>query len=72
MSDLDFWGYSVLDIIKMNYEGLAPAIVRASGLSEKELIAAVTGRRMGSGNDAEILACSRILSAVLGGPDLIT
>ena len=67
----DFWGIFVADIIKMDYEELVPAISNASGLTETELIASVTKRRIDSDSDAEVLACSRILSAVIGGPDLL-
>lgn len=65
----DFWGYVVPSIITMEYEELPVAICKASGLSETEVIAEVTKRRMESDDDAEIFACSRILSALIGGPD---
>lgn len=67
----DFWGYVVPDIITMDYVELPDVICKASGLSETEIIAELTKRRMKSDSDAEILACSRILSALIGGPDLM-
>ncbi len=66
-----FWGYAVPDVITMDYEELPSVICEASGMTETEIIAMVTKRRMESDDDAEVLACSRILSALIGGPDLM-
>lgn len=65
----DFFGWKVSDIITMNYTELPKVICESSGLSETEVIAEMTRRRMESNDDAEIFACSRILSALIGGPD---
>lgn len=68
----DFWGISVANVIRMEYEELADEISKASGgLKETDIVVEVTKRRKGSDSDAEILACSRIISAYLGGPDVI-
>lgn len=66
-----FWDYMVADLVKMSYEELPGVIREASGLSDTDLIAALTKRRMDSDSHAEIFTCSRILSALIGGPDLL-
>lgn len=67
----DFWGYSVSDVVKMDYAELK-TVIEASGLPETDVFAVVTKRRVDSDSDAEIFACSRILSAMVGGPDLMS
>ncbi len=65
----DFWGYVIPEVITMDYEELPKAICEASKLDETEIIAVLTKRRMETDSDAERHACSRILSALIGGPD---
>lgn len=68
----DFWGISVANVIRMDYANLAETISQAcEGLSETAIVVEVTKRRKSSDSDAEILACSRIISAFIGGPDVL-
>lgn len=68
----DFWGISVANVIRMEYVNLAKTISQASGgLSETAIVVEVTKRRKASDSDAEILACSRIISAFIEGPDVL-
>lgn len=66
-----FWGMNVAEILNMEYALLAEKVIRASGLSADEVIAEVTRRRVNANSDAETLACSRIISACLDGPDVV-
>jgi len=66
-----FWGFSVAEILKMEYDSIEPTLLDASGLSIEAIVIDVTKRRAASKSDAETLACSRIISAMLNGPDVI-
>lgn len=66
-----FWGISAKDIVKMEYDELASSVREASGYDDESLIVLITRRRMESDSDLEILACSRILCAVLDKPDIM-
>lgn len=68
----DFWGISVADVIRMEFEEIVPTISEASGgLSESKIVVEVTKKRIASESHARTLACSRIISAFIGGPDII-
>ena len=68
----DFWGISVADVIRMDYAKLYMEIRVASGdMADMDVIVEVTKRRIDADSDAERLACSRIISSFLNGPDVI-
>lgn len=67
-----FWTYSAKDIMGMNYEQIKDTIIKAATPSSAEEIAVmVTRRRESASSPAEQLACSRILSALIDGPDVL-
>lgn len=66
-----FWGVTSADIIKMKYSELVPFVRVASGLSDEEIVVSITKRRQQATGDAETLACSRIISAFIDGPDVV-
>lgn len=66
-----FWGFTVADILRIPFADIEEQLLFASKLTIEELVIAVTKRRKDSESDAEILACNRIISACVKGPDVI-
>jgi len=67
-----FWNFSTRDIITMPYAEIEDNILReAVPLDKQEIIVEMTRRRASATSIAEQLACSRVISAFLGGPDVI-
>ena len=68
----NFWTYSVKDIMGMKYEDIKENIMKAAEpLTVDEIGVAVMERREGVESLAERLACCRILSALIDGPDVL-
>lgn len=67
-----FWQYTAKEIMGMKYEKIKGSIMAAaSPASVEEIAVTVTKRREASQSPAEKLACSRILSALIDGPDVL-
>lgn len=66
-----FWGYSVSEIIRMDYNDLSFAVLEASKMSYETVVEVIARRRAMTSNHAEILACNRIISAMIDGPDVL-
>lgn len=72
MKTESFWGYSAKEIMGMDYRDIKGNIMSAaSPASMEEIGVAVTKRREEADSPAERLACSRILSALIDGPDVL-
>lgn len=67
-----FWCYSAKDIMAMPYEQVKNNVLEAAKPSTIEDVAVVVAkRRETTESPAEQLACSRILSALIDGPDVL-
>jgi len=67
-----FWVYSTREIITMPYAEIEEKITQeAAPLDKNEIVVELTKRKISATSTAEQLACSRIVSALLGGPDVI-
>lgn len=67
-----FWGYSAREIIVMPFSEISSCVSeKASPLEKNEIVVALTVRRSASTSAAERLACSRIMSALVDGPDVL-
>lgn len=67
-----FWGYSAKDVIVMPFAEVSERILKnASPLKKNEIIVALTKRRTATTSAAERLACNRIMSALVDGPDVL-
>lgn len=67
-----FWGYSAKDIILMPFAEISECILeKASPLEKEEIVVVLTKRRHATTSAAERLACNRIMSALVDGPDVL-
>jgi len=67
-----FWGYSAKEIMGMDYGSIKGNILSAASPASMEAIGVlITRRREYAESPAEQLACSRILSALIDGPDVL-
>lgn len=67
-----FWGLSAKEIVTMEYSCIAGTIMtNAAPMSAEDIAVAIVKRRDTVESDAEKLACNRILSALIGGPDVL-
>ena len=67
-----FWGYSARQIIIMPFAEVSQCILaNASPLEKNEIVVILTKRRNVATSAAERLACNRIMSALVDGPDVL-
>ena len=67
-----FWNYSAKDIMAMGYKDIKKEILAAAAPANIEEVAVtLTKRREAADSPAEQLACNRILSALIEGPDVL-
>lgn len=67
-----FWRYSTREIITMKFEDIKECISEcAPDMSREDIVVELTKRKRAATSVAEQLACNRIVSAFLGGPDVI-
>lgn len=66
-----FWGLSVQQILGMDYEDIPACIYENSNMEVTAIVEKVTMMRQKARGQAFKLACSRIISAMINGPDVL-
>ena len=67
-----FWNYSTKDIMAMKYDMIKENVLDAAAPASIEDVAVeLTKRKEVAESPAEQLACNRILSALIEGPDVL-
>ena len=67
-----FWGLGAREIVAMEYSEIADVVMeKAAPMTMEEVAVEIIRRRDAAESDAERLACNRILSALIGGPDVL-
>lgn len=66
-----FWGFTVQEILCMDYEALPETMFEASHMDDVAIVEYVTKVRQGTRSHAKTLACNRIISSMINGPDVL-
>lgn len=69
--DETFWGLSVQQILGMEYEDIPACICENSHMEVTAIVEKLTKMRQKAKGQAYKLACSRIISAMINGPDVL-
>lgn len=67
-----FWTFSAKEIMGMSFDKIKDNVMAAAApMTLEDIAVVVTKRREHAESPAEKLACSRILSALIDGPDVL-
>ena len=66
-----FYGVSIRKVLRMPYEDLAGHIREAANKDYLDIVVDLTERRLAADTDVERAACSRIISSLMDGPDIL-
>ena len=69
--DVSFYGIRAGQILSMPFENLAEEVKKAAKKDYLEIIVELTERRLAADTDVEKVACSRIISSLMDGPDVL-
>lgn len=66
-----FYGIKTGKVLRMPYEDLARRIRKAAKKDYLDIVVEMTERRLAADTDVERAACSRIISSLMDGPDIL-